>query len=204
MADARRLSPGGDSTVSLWISLTVEGDYRNRAAFPGLRIDSAIKRSGTTLLFRVPVDFAHEVLEDAKNRRKEIGGGRGLYQAYRALTKNLQALVDRADGVQADPGSDTWEAGIRSLGCIAVNTVVRDEDNDALVIVSPYKRYRVFSNDGEFKDNDTGKRFSYMYGYGVKKVEGGENFFQAAGQLYDADGCFTHLRLVRDNGRPVA
>lgn len=195
MADASVRSPQQLASVVLVISLTIEGDYRNRGAFPGLRIDSAEKRSGTNLIFRVPVGFAREVLDDARARRDEIGGGRGLYQAYRALAKNLQFSLDRADGVKDDPGMEAWEKDTRSVGCHPAGMRVHNEDGEALTITGPYKLWRVNGNDGSFRDND-GKRFSYRWGYACTRDGAKESCFYAAGDLYADDGGITHLRLV--------
>jgi hypothetical protein len=185
------------ASVALWISITVEADYRNRGAFPGLRMDSAEKRNGTNLIFHVPVDFARAVLEDAQARRDEIAKGRGLYQAYRALAKRLQWALDDAEGVEDDPGREDWEAAVRAVGCHPVGAQVKDSEGDSLVVCRSYAVVTVWDEDhGKFRSEKTGDRFSYRMGYVCKKPGSEETFFMPAGDLYDQEGEITHLRLV--------
>jgi hypothetical protein len=182
--------------ITLSLSLTVEADYRNRAAFPGLRLEQAAKRVGTYLLFDIARDFAAEVLEDAENRMEELGGGRGLYQAFRALRERLADDMDKADGVLADPGLDAFKKAAASVGVHRVGTVLFDDDGREVKITGGLEIRGCRHESGAFRKSKG--RFDYrpMYAGTVQKEGGVEEFLWAPGDLYDRDGGVTHLRLV--------
>jgi hypothetical protein len=190
--------------VPLWLSVTLEQDYRNLGAFPGLRIESA-KRSGTTLLFQVPIDFANEVLEHGRERMRELGGGRGLYQSYRAMVAKLSRELDEVEGVTADPGREAAEAAVAaSYARLSMRDAVTNEDGRRGEVVGEFRVYHIAEEDGEYRDAQG--RTGYRPGYLVKwcdehgKLPDDEkHFFCSAADLYSASGEITHLRLVRSN-----
>lgn len=182
--------------ITLCVSLTVEADYRSRAAFPGLRIEHAKKRVGTFLLFDVPLSFADSVLEDAENRMEEIGGGRGVYQAYRALHKRLSADLDEVDGVEPDPGREAFIKSVERIGVHPVGTVLYSDEGEQVTITHPLTIYPCSSAQGAFRRREG--RFDYRPMYLGEVVRDGkkESFAWAPGALLDKDGGITHLRLV--------
>lgn len=201
---ARPVSTQPADTVLLMLTPTLEAEYRNRAAFPGLRADKAAKRSGATSIFYVPAVFAREVLEDAKNRMQELGSGRGVYQAYRALAEHMKRGIDRAEGVQPDPGLDKWAEEYGSVGCLQAGYKLQDDDGETVILSEGYKVRRCNQQNGPFRD-DSGRRFAYRPGYvGVVMRDGeAKKFFYAACDLFSPSGDVTHLRLVCVDGRRV-
>lgn len=200
---ANSASSQAAGNVLLMLTPALEADYCSRAAFPGLRSDKAAKRSGTTSVFYVPIDFAREVLEDAKNRMKELGSGRGVYQSYRALAEHMRRGLDRAEGVQPDPGLDKWVEDTSAIGCIEVGTSVQDQDGDLVMITEGYRMRRCNQESGPFRDESTGRRVAYRPGYVGVVMRDGEpkKFFYAAGDLFTPSGDTTHLRLICVDGK---
>lgn len=183
--------------VPLPLSLTLEQDYRNLGVFPGLRAEAA-KRSGAYLLFRVNLDFAHEVLAHAQDRMKEIGTGRGLYQAYRALAAKLAQSLDDAEGVTEAPGVEAWEQEQeQEFARLRPGDVVTNADGDRGQVTSRFQVFRVVDDEGPYRNEDG--RFSYRYGYSVMWRGESEEKFSSPWQVYSPSGELTHLRLVRSN-----
>ena len=201
---ARSANPQPADSVLLMLTPALEADYRNRAAFPGLRSDQAEKRSGTTSIFYVPIAFAREVLEDAKDRMQELGSGRGVYQAYRALAEHMKRGIDRAEGVQPDPGLEKWTEEASAVGCLQVGYTLQDQDGETVIITEGYKVRRCNQESGPFRD-ETGRRFAYRAGYVGVVMRGGQakKFFYAAGELFTPSGDTTHLRLICVDGKRV-
>lgn len=180
--------------AAVWLSATVLADYADRGAFPGLRLDKPHNRAGTWALFSVPIDFAHEVLADAEQRKHELRSGRGLFQAYRSLAEKLARELDRVEGVTEAPDRLVWDAEMKAFNCHPVGTQLLDDDGEVVTIASAYSARSVQTEAGEFRSPKSGRRVSYRYGYTAKRGE--QEFFYAAGDLYDRDGAVTHLRLV--------
>lgn len=197
MAHQSRLQ-GEPSQFALWLSISIEADYRDRGVFAALRIVTAQRRSGTRLLFRVALDVAREVLADALGRKNELGGGRGVYQAYRALVRYLAREVDEAEGVQEDPGREQWEADVRAFGCHRAGAILTNRNGDEIVVVETYGLYLVSDKSGpyRYRDEKGGGRVSYRFGYICRRAGSEKTAFWSAGDMYDDDGCITHLRLV--------
>lgn len=191
MRDAAHNTP--EELVTIWLTITMEADYRNTGIFPGLRFEKAVHRSGTKALFRVPIDFACEVLEHAKERKRELGTGRGLYQAYRAFVERTEAALDDAEGIALDPGEEAVANALREAGCIKPGTWVLLESGEKAVVVQGYGLRQVRCEDGDYRSGC--ERIDWRQGYEVAAI-GGKRIFAAAGQIVDVDGRLTHLRLV--------
>lgn len=183
--------------ISLVLSPTLEQDFRNLGVFPGLRAETA-KRSGASLFFRVPQDFAREVLAHARGRMEEIGAGRGLYQAYRALAAKLAQALDDAEGVTDDPGRDAWgQEQAREFARLRPGDVVTNADGERGRVTSDFGVFKVLDDEGQYRCQ--AGRFNYRPGYSVMWRDGSTETFSQAGDIYSASGETTHLRLVRSN-----
>lgn len=184
-----------NATITIWLSPTVEADYRNRGCFPGLRSDKAASRESTWAIFYVSPDFAREVLDDAQERKRELKSGRGLSQGYRSLAAKIVRELEQFDGVRPDPGKEAWEADVRSSGCHDVGARLFDANGEPLVVARAYGVHKVRSSDGEFR-NENGNRIDYRHGYVCVRPGNDDPVFYAAWELFDRDGECTHLRLV--------
>lgn len=198
ITDAPASDISSEPLISLVLSPTLEQDYCKLGVFPGLRAEAA-KRSGTALFYRVTLDFARKVLAHAQARMKEIGTGRGLYQAYRALAAKLAQSLDDAEGVDPDPGPEQWEQEqAREFARLRPGDVVTNEDGDCGRIECGLGVYKVLDDEGQYRGNNVG-RFSYRLGYLVVWRDEAVGQFNSPGDIYSASGETTHLRLVRSN-----
>jgi hypothetical protein len=182
----------------LWLTISLDADYRARDVFPELRAEYAVRRSGTQLLFVVPIETAQAVLKDSKERMGQLKSLRGVYQSYRALAARLTDQFDESDGVSPDPGFEAISKQLQEISCHAVGTTLYDGNGDRVYLKGGYQLRRVRSSSGPFRTQD-GMRCTYRPGYcGIVERSDGtqdEHFF-AASDLLDRDGYITHLRLV--------
>jgi hypothetical protein len=198
MASTNVTDPTAEPRIDLRLSSSLLADYRNRGAFPGLRVENDHKRVGNWAVFSVTIDFAHHVLEDARSRRKEFTNHRGPYIAYNSLIKKLQWALDQSEGVQADPGEEEWRQEVTQFGCHPVGTRLRSVEGVDVKVARAYGLVRVPCEGGEFRDDEG--RFNRRLGYVCEDEETGKRFFWSAGELHTRDGAITHLRLAVDVG----
>lgn len=197
ITDAPASNKSSEPLLSLVLSPTLEQDYRKLGAFPGLRAETA-RRSGTALFFRVTPDFAREVLAHAQERKKEIGPGRGLYQAYRALAAKLAQALDDAEGVTDDPGREAWEEEqAQDFARLRPGDVVTNVHGGRGRVAGDFGVFKVLDDEGQYRGADG--RFNYRPGYSVVWEDDPVAKFSQPGDIYSASGETTHLRLVRSN-----
>lgn len=200
MTANRNLSPTDEPMVNVWITPTVEREYRVRNVFPALRIEKAMRVMNTaTGVFALTVDAASEVLADATSqcqvRRPEQ---KGLTTAYTSLRRTLAQQVQSAErrDTVPDPGLEEARKAVHeSVARFKVGEACQDSQGKTYEIVGGYGFYRVQDDEGPYWHAD-GARVVYAYGYEVK-APGEEVYFVRPHRLWDADGEIKHLRLVR-------
>lgn len=88
-------TPPMDAVV-LWVTNTVERDYRSRGVFQAIRDGCSEDRDASSLLFFVTPEFAEEILEDAEAHRQSPNLRRGLKVAYNSHIAGIRYALDEA------------------------------------------------------------------------------------------------------------
>lgn len=84
------------NTVTLWVTNTIERDYRARDVFPAIRLEASPDLRPSTSLHLITAAKAEELLEDARARVAEVR--KGLRTAYVAHVRACDAAIkDAAD-----------------------------------------------------------------------------------------------------------
>jgi len=81
-------------TVLLWLTATVERDFKERSAFPRLRHVNAHGYRGAATLHYLSADEAEAVFKDATSRERAVRGG--VRNAYRAHSKSVEVAMKEA------------------------------------------------------------------------------------------------------------
>jgi hypothetical protein len=87
-------APPSPESVVIWLTTTVERDYKQRGIFPSLRYANALGFKGAATRHFLTSDHANQLLADAVAREQATGGG--LRNAYRAHLRSIQAAVEEA------------------------------------------------------------------------------------------------------------
>lgn len=193
-----------DDSIDVWITPTIDRDYRRRNVFPEMWSEDVDKilSNGTFVHEGLCLEFAQELLEDAKEQRCISDVPRGTRVAYTALMRQIEGrlreLLERA--TVPDPG---YEAMLQpppsparfNVGDAAVIWVQGTSHHGELVeIVGEYKLSRCASRDGRYLTKE-GTRLEYRYGYDAK-LPGGKRYIFSAHELRAPDGSVRHIRLV--------
>lgn len=206
MAEHLRTPREEDDEVTIYITPTIERDYRRRNVFEELWSQRADKtQPNGTFVHTACSDFAEDVLEDAQDQRTNSDGPRGTRASYTALARQIEAqlrLLLRRHTLP-DPGYGAMlntpppsPARFRVGDAAVVWSPGDDSHHLQLVeIVSEYRLRIVASESGRYLNKD-GVRVDYYHAYSAKSP-GDEVYAWAPHQLRDPDQRIRHLRLVR-------
>lgn len=194
-----------DDSIDVWITPTIDRDYRRRNVFfPEMWSEDADKilSNGTFVHEGVCLEFAQELLEDAKEQRCTPNVPRGTRVAYTALMRQiegrLRALLERA--TVPDPGYEAMLKPLPSparfnIGDAAVVWAPGKGRHGILVeIVGEYKLLQFTGGNGGYLTKN-GDRVSYRYGY-IAKIPGDDRYAFPPHELRAPDGSVRHIRLV--------
>lgn len=198
--EMRAAKTANEATIEVWVTPKLEAKYRELGAFPELRAEKENHRVGTSMVFRVLRARADEVLDDARDRMREMGSSRGLFQSYHSMASKLRTAINNADGVKPDPGHTAAKARLLGPSPAAHDTGARFgiASGAVVLVVTPYDVYQVNDDHGPYR-RSTGELVSYRPGYKVMNMASAKMCFVRAGELLDEDGNSTHLKLIHSN-----
>ena len=214
--ELRNPPAGGDKPVEVWITPTIERDFKARGIFPELRAETGLAiRCGAQHLHRLTVPEAEALLQDVE-QQYESGDAqrrqRGLGVAYGSLRCALSEAVRHAKGLWDDPGLERLQKRQDAeLARFEVGDYARhwcpwgesDLDGQRVLITKGYGVYGCIDDDeGEFVTPD-GERVTYRCGYLGMRVGSDKERFYRPCELQTIDHKPSYLRLVVDN-RPSA
>lgn len=201
---AHRSPPTAQSHVDVQVSPVIAADFEKRQVFPELlRPAEAFDRINYSHVYRVTVDYAEKVLEDAQERRQDRTLPKGMPRAFTVLIERLHDDIQRAKGLWRDPGlPEVMRRHDLELACFAPGEKARlwlsadnDQNGDVVTITEGYGMRGVLDeNEGEYIKSD-GRRLQYRPGYTYRRADG-RTFFGPAGELQTMDYKPGHLRLV--------
>ncbi|NKE64521.1 hypothetical protein RAMLITH_01700 [Ramlibacter sp. RBP-2] len=206
MAEQQRNPTEADDEVTILITPTIERDYRRRNVFEEMWSERADKvMPGGAFVHRgVCVEFAEEILEDAREQRFTSDGPRGNRAAYTALVRQITGELRRFHESQTlpDPGRDAMltaappsPARFKVGDAAAIWAPGEDYHLQLVEIVDEYRLRRVTTSCGEYMDQH-GKRVTYFHGY-LAKAPGDRAYVFPLHQLRDPDQNVRHLRRIQ-------
>lgn len=201
---ASHTPPTAQTQVEILITRVIAADFAARQVFPELlRTSEAIDRVSYSHVYRVPIEYAEKVLEDAEDRRSDRTLPKGMPKAFAALIERLRDDIRRAKGLWRDPG---WQVAAErrnaELARFHVGDTVRywspyvddDRDGQLMTVIEGYSLKFVQAERGEYV-TPSGVRVTYVPGYAVRDAKGKE-FIALAGELQTIDYKRGHLRLA--------
>jgi len=200
----------GNPAIEVWISPTIEREFKRREVFPHLRIENArCTVRGATGVYDISIEEAEAILEDAELQRDNRALRRGIPVAFSSLAKCLRPAIRHAKGLWDDPGAEEVISRIeQEFARFHAGDEVRywspliDDplDGEPLVITGGYELRGVFGKNGAFLTED-GKRFDYAWGYTARRPNGSQHFYPAY-KLQRENYTVGHLRLVETRPTP--
>lgn len=198
------------ASIEVWITPTIERDYRERNVFPELRIESAAKRirGGTTGVFFLTLGEAEAIRQDALERTKRLDLPRGLPMAYGCLLRAISPAIKAARGDREDPGREAVAAEVANASSLFhkgdrvryCSPWRNDKDDGVEMVITADFAFRVVSIDegrpGAFI-TPQGRRVVYRWGYCAQRIDRSIEYFYSAGEIQTMDYKLGHLRLVK-------